>query len=201
MIWQDFELDKKTLKTDVAVKLWQAERGFVEIDKNTLAIPIKMNEKTRGYVFHGKGRLLLDAIAETEEGAYGKSIEKNLDRPFLMLGSTGEVEPHFSEATSEDLTRMGYGNEEELMTNAEELFQQVFRRRRMLSPQCFHQNTGAVFAFHNPSNHIDFLIAKDDKIVYKAAGMIFISNRANTIFRNHECNVLCGGGRIHIIKA
>ncbi|MDH7564329.1 MAG: hypothetical protein QHH24_05565 [Candidatus Bathyarchaeota archaeon] len=102
MSWHHIHLDKTVLKTKDAVFLWRTERGIVEVAKDTLAISVNSGDKRRGYVFHGQGKFLLDAIVETEEGAVGKSVEKTLKEPFLMLGNTEEIAQHFVNADEKD---------------------------------------------------------------------------------------------------
>jgi len=96
MTWREFQLGSPISKVTETTTLWQAERGIVEISENALAIPIELGDQQKGHVFHGQGKLLLDAIAETDEGAIGKTIEKELDEPFLMLGETARnrATPH-----------------------------------------------------------------------------------------------------------
>ena len=76
MMWKDYQLSSTISKVIEEITLWQTERGIIEISQNTLVVPIKLNDEVRGYVFHGHGRMLLDAIAETEKGAVGKSVEE-----------------------------------------------------------------------------------------------------------------------------
>ena len=78
MMWQNYQLGSTVSKASEAVTLWQMEKGIVEISKNTLAVPIGLGDKERGYVFHGNGKFLLDSIVETEEGAIGQPVEKEL---------------------------------------------------------------------------------------------------------------------------
>jgi len=73
-----YELDRVVLKSDDAFTLYRADKASVEIGKNTFAVPVKVEDKRAGYVFLGQGKLLVDAIVETEEGAFGKPIEREL---------------------------------------------------------------------------------------------------------------------------
>ncbi|MGD8545494.1 MAG: hypothetical protein PVH12_04900, partial [Candidatus Bathyarchaeota archaeon] len=75
MIWKNYRLDQPILRASQDIILWTTIRGTLEIDKNTLAIPIKQDDNSIGYVFSGNGRLLIDAIVETEEGAIGRPVE------------------------------------------------------------------------------------------------------------------------------
>jgi len=108
MTWEDYELGSTISRTNEDITLWQTEKGIIEISKSTLAVPIKLDDQRKGYVFHGQGKLLLDAIVETEEGAVGKSVEKELNEPFLMLGDTEEIGQHLITASEEDLTKMSF---------------------------------------------------------------------------------------------
>lgn len=89
---KNYELDDVVFKVTKEVRLLQTERGIVELGENALAIPIILNEKPRGYIFHGQGKLLIDAIVETKEGAIGKPIDRELNEPFLMLGDTETIQ-------------------------------------------------------------------------------------------------------------
>jgi hypothetical protein len=62
----------------------------------------------RKVIFHGEGRLILDAIIETKEGVIGKAIEKELKDPFLMLGNTEKINSFLETANDEDLVKTGY---------------------------------------------------------------------------------------------
>ena len=77
MMWQNYQLDKTALKANENMILWRTEKGTIEIGKNTLAIPIKLDDQRKGYIFHGQGKLLLDTIVETHEGAVGNLLRTN----------------------------------------------------------------------------------------------------------------------------
>jgi hypothetical protein len=201
MIWQDYELDNVVLKTNDALKLWQTERGLVEIDKDALSVAIRTGDRLRGYIFHGRGRLLLDTIVETEEGAFGKPVERKLNEPFLMLGGTQGTEMHLVAASDEDLSRMGYGNGKEFITDVEDLFYRVLRRRRVLGFHYYGSGEGSVFAFLNKVGKLDYLVAKRTKLVYKALNMTFLSNERNLILKSPEQTVLSHNGKLCIVKS
>ena len=67
MRWRDYELGDTISKTIEDTRPWESDKGIVEIGKNTLAIPIRLDGDERGYIFHGDGKLLLDTIVETEK--------------------------------------------------------------------------------------------------------------------------------------
>jgi hypothetical protein len=199
MIWQNYELDNRVLKANEALKLWQTEKGFAEIDKDTLAIPVMLGSKTRGYVFHGNGKLLLDAIVETEEGAFGKPVERELNEPFLMLRSTDEIEPHFDAASIEDLARKSYGSFKDFAFKAEDLFHRILARRAC-SLQRWSRSKGVILAIPNRIDRLDFLVAKETKVIYRALNMVFVSNENKVILKSPEQTVLSDNGKLCIVK-
>jgi len=175
--------------------LWRAEKGTVEIDKDTLAIPIKLDDQQKGFIFHGQGKLVLDAIVETREGAVGKSVENELNKPFLMLGDTEETQQRFNTATKEDLTKMGYEGEQGLMDKAEDLFDQFFGKTRIHNHQCCSNNHSVIFAFPDEANNLDILISKGSKLVYKAADQVFVSNDDKVVLKTPTEVIVSGDNR------
>jgi hypothetical protein len=200
MIWQNYQLGNTVSKASEAMTLWQTEKGIIEISKHTLAIPIKLDDKERGYVFHGHGKLLLDTIVETEEGAIGKPVEKELNEPFLMLGDTEETQKHLTTASEEDFAKMGYQNQQEFAVKAEGLCDQFFKKRRVHDHQCFDEHRGFIFAFQNGLSKLDILVTKGLKLVYKAMDMVFVSNEYKVVLKSPSEVVCLSNGKSVIIK-
>jgi len=200
MMWQNYQLGNTVSKTSEAVTLWQMEKGIVEISKNTLAVPIELDDKERGYVFHGNGKFLLDSIVETEEGAIGKPVEKELSELFLMLGDTEEIQKHLTEASEEDFAKMGYQNQQEFADRAEDLCGQFFKKKGVHNHQCFDEHRGFIFAFQNQTSKLDILIAKGSKLVYKAMDIVFVSNENKVVLKSPSEVVCTSNGKSVIIK-
>jgi hypothetical protein len=189
MIWQNYELGNTVLESDEFMKVLSTERSIVEIGKNTLAVPIKLDDG-EGYVIHGQGKLLLDTIIETEKGAIGKPIEKEIGEPFLMIGDTEEIRQHLSAAKKEDIAKRGYANEQEFLATARKLCDRFFRRARMLHIGCVHENRGSIFAFSNNTGKLDILVAIGSKLVYKAIDRVFVSNKDKVVLKTHDQVIL-----------
>jgi hypothetical protein len=199
MLWQNYRIDKTILKTTEAMTLWRAEKGTIEISNNTLAIPIKLEDQRKGYIFHGHGKLLLDTIVETHEGAVGKPVENELNGLFLMLGDTDEIRQHLSSAAKEDLTKMGYETEQGLIDKAATLFDQFFGKTKMHNHQCCGINHGVIFAFPNEAGKLDILIAKGSKLVYKAMNQTFVSNDCKVVLKTPTEVIVSGDNRKSLI--
>ena len=200
MMWQNYQLGSTVSKASEAVTLWQMEKGIVEISKNTLAVPIGLGDKERGYVFHGNGKFLLDSIVETEEGAIGQPVEKELSELFLMLGDTEEIQKHLTEASEEDLAKMGYQNQQEFVDRAEDLCDQFFKKRGVHNHQCLDEHRGFIFAFQNEISKLDVLVAKGLKLVYKAMDMVFVSSENKVVLKGPSEVVCLSNGKSVIIK-
>lgn len=198
MIWKNYELEDTISKATQDVTLWKTERGILEINENTLAIPIRLDNRQRGYIFHGSGKLLLDTIVETKEGAIGKPVDNKLDNPFIMLGNPEETQKSLTKANEEDLAKMGYKNQEEFVAKAEDLCNQFFHRRVHSSKQ-FDRNHGLIFAFQNEEDELDILIAKDSKMVYKAADITFVSKKDKVVLKSPDEVVCQGNGKSVIV--
>jgi hypothetical protein len=183
MRWENYQLDDTVLKTTEPITLWRTEKGTVEIGKNTLVVPIKLDDQRKGYIFHGHGKLLLDTIVETREGAVGKPVESELNELFLMLGNAEEIQQHFSTAIKEDLTKMEHETEQGFIDKAKDLFDNFFGKKGTYNHEHCGNNHGVIFAFPNEKGKLDVLIAKGSKLVYKAINQVFISNDDKVILK------------------
>jgi hypothetical protein len=200
MTWEKYEIDGTISKATEDMRLWQTERGVVEINQNTLATLITLGDQQRGYVFHGHGKLLIDAIVETDEGAIGRSIEKELSEPFLMLGETEEIRKNLVKASEEDLAKMGYEHQKRFVDRAEDLCDQFFKKGRVHDTRRFNGDRGFIFAFQNEANKLDVLVSKGSKLVYKAMDIVFVSNK-NKVLLKSQGEVVCKhNGKSVIIK-
>lgn len=199
MTWRKFQLGSQISKVTETTTLWQTERAIIEISENALVIPIELGDQRKGHVFHGQGKLLLDAIVETDEGAVGKSIEKELNEPFLMLGETEEIGQHLNKASEEDFIKMGYESQQRFTDKAEDLCDRFFRGK-VDSHEGFHRDNGLIFAFQNQANKLDVLLAKGSKLVYKAMDIVFVSNEDKVVLKSPGEVVCSSNGKSVIIR-
>ena len=200
MIWRHHQLGTTISKMTESARLWESERGIVEIDKSTLVIPIMLDNEERGYIFRGHGKLLLDTIVETEEGAIGKPVEKELTQAFLMLGDLGETRQYLSEAHKEDLAETGYETQQEFVEAAESLFTRFFRSGTTRDRHHFSKHQGHIFAFQNKNDRLDMLVANGSKLVYTAKDLVFVSNRNKVVLKSPDEVVCSNNGKSVIIN-
>jgi hypothetical protein len=200
MSWQEYQLEDTILKTSEDKTLWQTERGVVKTRKNTLVLPVRLDDQRKGYVFHGNGELLLDTIVETEEGALGKPVEKAVNKPFLLLGAKEDLLPSLDTAQQEDIQKAGYGDEQGFLVEADRLCNLVLGRGRDYDCKRSDVDRGLVFAFSNETDSPDILVAKGSKLVYKAVGVVFVSAEDKSILKGHGAVVLSHNGKSFLIK-
>jgi hypothetical protein len=173
--------------------LWTHDRGRVQIAKDTLAAEVWLDDQLSGYVFHGHGTLLLDAIVETERGAVGNSVERTLDEPFLMLGRRAEQQP-LRESEPEDFPKWGYEDQNAFVGKAEALLATFFEGSicgGQHGERRWDKGT-RVFAFPNPKGRLDILLTKEASLVYTAQDRVFVMKGEKT--------VLTSRGRVAIAK-
>jgi hypothetical protein len=200
-MWSNYSLGNQVQKATETVTLWRTENGIVEIDKNTLAIPIRQDDRTRGFVFQGKCKLLLDTIVETERGAIGKPVEKEIAKPFLMLGEQEKIQPHLTTVDKEDLRGMDGETEQELIAEAQKVCDQFFKRGAIhCCSSNFHDEHSVVFAFPNENAKFDTLIANGSKLVYKAVDRVFITNGDKAILKTPQQMAIAKNGRSFVVK-
>lgn len=193
----DYKIGDKPLKLLQDATLFKNERCIVNAFKDTLALPIEFDEETLGYVFHGKGKLLIDSIIETRRGAIGKSTERDLKEPFLMLGGTKEISDSMHPANASDLSNLGYESAQAFVRSADEACGRFFKRKIRQGHLDFDTEDGLLFAFMREDDGYDTLISKRDKLLYtsdeevyvfkgdkgilKRPGEIIVSKRGKTV--------------------
>ncbi len=199
MILKKYELDNTVSKVSKEVRLLQTERGIVELGENALAVLIMLDEIPRGYVFHGQGRLLIDAIVETREGAVGKPINRELNEPFLMLGDTEDIQKYFTNADEEEFAKMGYENQQGFIAKAEDLCRRFFNGR-VQERETSDAEHSSIFAFPNVDGELDILVARGSKLVYNAKSTLFVTNKDKTVLKSPGEVIVSSNGKSVIIK-
>jgi hypothetical protein len=147
------------------------------VTTGTLALPILLEDATSGQLFIGNGQLALDTIVETSRGAIGKPLIRDLtpDHPFLMLGESEDLKENLDSVTNQDLNNIGCKSTDEFLKIANEAFDEFAHRRHShidIEPDAH------IFAFANEHEKWDFLIAKDDKLVYASKYKVYISKNS-----------------------
>jgi hypothetical protein len=117
-----------------------------------------------------------------------------------MLGDTKDIEDHLSEAKKENLTAVGYENEQAFKNKAENLLNRFLNKRRISNLQCCSNDHGFIFAFPNEVGKFDLLVARGSNLVYRAMDKVFVSNRNKVVLKTPNETIVSSERKSLIIK-
>lgn len=197
MMPHNHRLGDTVLKANEDFVLWQTEKGIVKILKDSLACPIKFCDQIVGYILHGNGKLTLDTIIETREGAVGKSVERDLKEPFIVLGDIKEKNQKLTAASIEDLKKKDYASTQEFIAKAEKILQHFSEK---MEKSNLGVKNGFIFAFSNEIGKFDTLIAKDEKLIYTTPESMFILNDDKAIWKTPSEVILIKDQKVLIAR-
>ena len=173
---QDCNLSSDFLRIAQSTTLWKGEKGLVEVNEDVPVIQVTQDDEVNGYVFGGKGRLVVDTIVETTKGAIGNPTERDINDPFLMLGNTDSVRESLEPLKEEEFTSLETMTKEEFRDKAQNLLDQFLGdSSRRIGLSSFSRGDGFVFAFPNDDGKLDILLCKDSKMVYTGTDKVFVS--------------------------
>lgn len=192
MFHSDVKLGSEPQKLAKDATLFRNEKCVISARAGALCLPILKDGTIGGELFVGKGEFMLDAIIETSRGAVGKSIVRSLSpsQPFLMIGDVANLREDLMAVTVQDLADVGYKSVEEFLKTASEALDDFTHRRH--NHMDIERDT-RVFAFATEFGKWDFLIAKNDKLVYASKQNVYIS-------RNDDERVCAGPGELFVAK-
>jgi hypothetical protein len=188
----DVKLGNEPQRLAKDATLFRNEKCVISAHAGALCLPILVDGVIDGELFFGEGEFTLDAIVETARGAVGKSIVRSLSPslPFLMVGDVESLKEDLVAVTTQDLAEVGYKSVEEFLKTANEAFDHFTHRRH--NHMDIERDT-RVFAFATESGKWDFLIAKDDKLVYASEQNVYIS-------KDNGESVCTGPGELFVAK-
>ena len=200
MNWHRYELENIVMKTTKLIKLWESEIGFIQLDKDSLVVPIKTWDKRTGYVIDGSGKLVLDAIVETDRGAVGQSVERELKSPFIDLGDPEPIQAHLTEADNKDLAQKGYGGKDEFVSKAQTALNDNLNRGTRHSGCCSPHHVGQLFIFPNKDGEADVLLVKGSRTVYHTLDTTFVSGNRERVLTNPKEVIVSHRGKAFTFK-
>ncbi len=201
MIGIDFQLGNEILRTTQSTTLWRNEKGVVEIAEDVPVVEVGFDGKRCGYVFRGKGRLRVDTIAETAQGAVGKPIDKEISEPFLMLGDPEGIQDSLKLADDEDLARLEIESPQVFLSEAEDLLDKFLQGSSNGHRRRFNNERGSfIFAFQDERGRLDLLVGKGAKLVYTAADKVFVSKGNKVVLTSDGEVVISRPGKSVIVS-
>lgn len=120
----------KYLKPDGAMMITEGSHELISTDKALLTLTegvawvyVVNNGNRVGIAFTGPSRLAVDAIAETDEGAVGKSVVTRLEGMQLYLGES-QIERLSREVTDSELSALGFSGSDDFLGEVESLIKE-----------------------------------------------------------------------------
>ena len=197
MKYLNYKLSNDPLKIVEDTTLLKNERCVVDALEGSLALPILIDEKVQGYVFHGTGKLVVDSIIETTKGAVGRPTVKDLKYPFMMLGGTEEIKDNLGDADTSDLQNAGYESVDAFIEHAEELCGRLLKERHCHVD--FDGKDSRLFAFLNEEGKLDILVSKNDKLVYKSEKKVYLSKGSKSVLKRPNEIIVSKKGKTVVI--
>ncbi len=197
MRYLNHKLSNEPLKIVEDTTLLKNERCVVDALEGSLALPILIDEKVQGYVFHGTGKLVVDSIIETTKGAVGKPTVKDLKHPFMMLGGAEEIKDNLGDAETSDLQNAGYESVDAFIEHAEELCGRMLKGKHCHVD--FDGKGSRLFAFLNEEGKIDILVSKNDKLVYKSERKVYLSKGSKSVLKRPQEIIVSRKGKTVVI--
>lgn len=115
----------KNLKSEGPVMFIEGSYELISTDKALLTLTegvawvrVVNNGNRVGIAFAGPSRLAVDAIAETDAGAVGRSVMTRLEGMQLYLGEA-QIDRLSREATASELSHLGYGSSNDFLNEVD----------------------------------------------------------------------------------
>lgn len=181
----DYRIDTTIKRTTKEATLWKSDNAIVQIEGKALAVKVLADDEPCGRVFWGGGSLLIDTIVDTKRGAIGKSLEKEITEPFIMIGGVQSNQDHLKRVEEEDIAQPDATNREEFLQKAERLVEKLLDH----SSRSIVKDGGLVFAFPNEKDELDLLVVKGSKLVFKGADRVFVAKGDNVVLTGPQGEV------------
>ncbi|MFW9907419.1 MAG: hypothetical protein ACFFEF_02485 [Candidatus Thorarchaeota archaeon] len=166
-----FTFDTNLMAITSDYQLIRAEKAVVSLMPGTIWTYLRQDEAIVGIAFHGPARFAVDAIIETDGGAYGKPITGELVGIQFYLGSIS-IEEASRAASNEDLIANGYSNAEAFVQAADDKFT---AKRMSDGDKIDIRGDGGILLGEDASEKV-ILVAKHDNCVLTYGKRVFVLN-------------------------
>ncbi len=188
-------VDDRIKKTREEFKLIDSEKALVTIRPETLWAFVKQGEDNVGVAFHGSAKFAIDAIVETESGAYGEAISGELDGIQLYLGAH-EFERVSEEAADSDLDNYGYPSNFAFRNAAEE---KLDFNSKTHKDKIDIRGDGGILIGDDKHDTKIVLVASHDNTVFTYGKRVFVLNDDKMVSVTKDRIAIGGGGKRTIV--
>ena len=194
----NYELGNTPFKLVENLTLLKTDKCILTAFKDTLVLPLTLNEEALGFFMHGTGKLVIDTIIETSKGAVGKPIEKKLTEPFIMVGNVEEFKNKMIEADLPGLGVFGYQNPGAFHRKAVETCDRILKEK--VDRRITNGERKRIFFLSSDEGHYDTLVSREGReLIYISGEKIYLfGDDKSVISRPNEVLLSKGGRRIII---
>jgi hypothetical protein len=106
-----FEADGPVMVLKDTCNLFSHKKAILTLERGCAFVYLRQNGNRIGLAFDGPSGLVVDAIAETEQGAVGQSVKPSLKGIQLYIGEMN-VEDISREASGQETIELGYNSDD-----------------------------------------------------------------------------------------
>jgi len=146
---------------DTTYQVITNKSALVEMSPGCVWLPLTIEGQRRGIAFIGDSRFAVDAIAETDDGAVGKSVSGMLKGIQVYLGQsdpTGISRP----ASDDEIRRVGHENKQVLVVAVKSDLENRFKHTQIKQTD----KEGDVFFGYDSNDTTILLVCKADNLVF-----------------------------------
>ncbi len=184
--------------TDIA----RSDKALLCVNEGSLYFPILYNAQEVGGIFIGTGQVLIDAIIETNRGAFGKSHEFLWNGSLLLLTEDGQWNPPIVNPPSQnDLQAFLLDSIEEAQRRAQEIFYRFRYSNQHWAIDTFIQrHRGWVATILDKQRGKCGIIASNDRLVVKLAKLKVVISGNKLVQTEGRKKVVIAGQRGPVIR-
>ncbi|MDF1539941.1 MAG: hypothetical protein P1Q69_13675 [Candidatus Thorarchaeota archaeon] len=188
-------VNENMMKTLEEYKIIDSEKAVITFEPGTIWSYIKQGTDNVGVALLGQGKFAVDAIVETESGAYGEAHSGELDGIQFYLGAH-EIEKISKEASDSDLTSLGYASNIALR-NAMESKLDLDKKNH--TGKIDIRGDGGIFLGEDTHDTKLVLVASRDSTVFTYGKKVFVLNDKNMVYVTKDRVSIGGDGKRTII--
>lgn len=188
-------VDEKMKKTIEEYRIIDSEKAVVTIAPDTIWAYVRQGSDNVGIAMLGQGKFAVDAIVETESGAYGEAHSGELDGFQFYLGAN-MTERVSQEASESDIASLGYASNIALRNAMES---ELDLDKKNLQGKIDIRGDGGIFLGKDTHATKLILVASRDNTVFTYGKKVFVLNDKNMVSVTKDRVSIGGDGKRTII--
>lgn len=172
--------DKNVMVTREEHDILSHEKAYVRMDAGCLWVYLLDDGVRVGAAFIGPASFAVDAIAETDVGAMGESVVGTLDGIQFFIGPNA-LESISRAATSEDLQRHDFANEEALVSSIESAIVEQFNGDTKKTKLDKKEKSSIFLGKDSDGKSVVLVMGDDRGLVFTHGKNVFVLGKDNMV--------------------